>query len=457
VEYIVNGIALIRKEQSANKPNVLQTPKNGTWSNDFNINSGEWWIFRDNNNNTVLRNIGSPVAESGTGAIQAALVSANQYKDFTINLHLCMPDTKMDFFQWQIDDNNRVIFTYDGTNLQIIKNVGGVSTEVATTAATVAAGDNYHLKLTRNQTGFFLTAIRNNSTYYALSCNIADFSAEATGSLAIGERVPTDAGSKTASIKLMEMGLSMKAETAFNALMAANVSSSINGKAIADIFESDGVTAKKATLGVPVGVILPYPSTTVPPGWLLCAGKTIGDSSSGGTARANDDTQSLFEFLWNNIANNELSIQNSDGSAGTRGANAAEDFNVHKRLPLPDLRGRVIIGADNMGGSSADVVQATEADVLGKKAGEEKFLLSINEIPSHYHYTVNTDETTENTLVNNNQSITRSTTHYASYYNSYQLGGTNTIPTIGRTSSSGSGSNHNNMQPYMTLYYIIRY
>jgi hypothetical protein len=248
VEYIVNGIALIRKEAYANKPNVLQTPKDGEWSNDFNINSGEWWIFIDNNSNIVLRNVGSPAVESGKGTVQAALVSANQYKDFTINLHLCMPDKKMDYFQWQIDAENRVIFTYDGTSFQIIKDVAGVSTVVATAAATVAAGDNYWLKLTRNKTGFFLTAIRNNATYYALSCDITDFSADATGSLAIGEKIPTSVGSKAASIKLMEIGLSMKAETAFSALTAGNVTGSINGKVITDIFESDGVTAKKATL-----------------------------------------------------------------------------------------------------------------------------------------------------------------------------------------------------------------
>lgn len=109
----------------------------------------------------------------------------------------------------------------------------------------------------------------------------------------------------------------------------------------------------------------------VPGGALLCSGKTIGDGSSSATARANADMADLFAHLWNCTTNSELVIQDSSGSNTTRGANAAADFAAHKRLPLPDLRGRFPLGMDNMGGSSANRVTATEADTIGKSSGSE--------------------------------------------------------------------------------------
>jgi hypothetical protein len=89
----------------------------------------------------------------------------------------------------------------------------------------------------------------------------------------------------------------------------------------------------------PVGTVAMMPRTTAPPGWLKLDGKTIGDASSGATARANADTMALFCHLWDTFGNDILPIQNSDGSAGLRGASAAADFAAHKRMPLFDDRG----------------------------------------------------------------------------------------------------------------------
>src|SRR6187549_2553530 len=40
-------------------------------------------------------------------------------------------------------------------------------------------------------------------------------------------------------------------------------------------------------------------ATAVPGGWLLLNGATIGNAASGGTGRANADTEALFTLLWN--------------------------------------------------------------------------------------------------------------------------------------------------------------
>lgn len=50
---------------------------------------------------------------------------------------------------------------------------------------------------------------------------------------------------------------------------------------------------------------------------------------------------------------------------------------------LPDLRGRVMVGLDNMGGSSANRITAAAADTLGGTGGTE--IISIAQMPAHTH------------------------------------------------------------------------
>lgn len=100
-------------------------------------------------------------------------------------------------------------------------------------------------------------------------------------------------------------------------------------------------------------------------GWLLVNGQTIGDELSGGTARANADTEALFTLLWNGFSNTLLPIQNSDGSAGTRGADAATDLAAHKRMPLPDARGEFLRFLDlSRGIDSLRALGSAQADLV---------------------------------------------------------------------------------------------
>lgn len=78
-------------------------------------------------------------------------------------------------------------------------------------------------------------------------------------------------------------------------------------------------------------------STTAPTGTVPMLAGTIGSASSGGTTRANADTQPLFELLWNGAGNALLPIQDAAGGATTRGLSAAADFAANKRMPLPTL------------------------------------------------------------------------------------------------------------------------
>ena len=117
------------------------------------------------------------------------------------------------------------------------------------------------------------------------------------------------------------------------------------------------------TAAVPTGVMQDYVGSTAPTGFVLASGRTIGDATSGGTERANADTVNLFTLLWNSMANTEAAV------SGGRGASAAADFAAHKTLALPDLRGRVTIGKDDMGGTAANRITNAVAGIVGTTLG----------------------------------------------------------------------------------------
>lgn len=93
---------------------------------------------------------------------------------------------------------------------------------------------------------------------------------------------------------------------------------------------------------VPVGAVMAFPMSVDPPGWLLCYGQAV--SRTGPTAR-------LFAAVGTTYGT-------GDGST---------TFNV------PDCRGRVIAGRDNMGGTSADrLTTPINGDVLGVAGGAQQ-------------------------------------------------------------------------------------
>lgn len=142
--------------------------------------------------------------------------------------------------------------------------------------------------------------------------------------------------------------------------------------------------APSVVQGVPTGTVLEYVGSTEPAGWLFLSGRTIGNASSGGTGRANADTSALFELLWNSMANTEAAV-----SSG-RGGSAAADFAANKTIALPDARGRVIAGKDNMGGTTASRLTSASGitgTTLGVAGGTQTHTLTAGEsgMPSHGH------------------------------------------------------------------------
>ena len=182
-----------------------------------------------------------------------------------------------------------------------------------------------------------------------------------------------------------------------------------NLKVQGDIIFSDESTMSSASSGIPSGILVPFAGNTAPDDWLLCDGSAVSRTTY----------SSLFAVI-----------------ATTYGAGDGSTT-----FTLPDLRGRMALGLDNMGGTSADRVTNIQADEMGGVDGEETHILTEDEMAIHSH--------TIRRLTSgsgNDQGFTYS--NPTSTYNSHDN------PSI---EEAGGDQPHNNMPPYMALNYIIKY
>ena len=171
------------------------------------------------------------------------------------------------------------------------------------------------------------------------------------------------------------------------------------------IVSSDSRLSSLESKLVPVGCVMSYAGTTAPGGWLFCDGSAV--------------SRTTYATLFGVIG---TTFGAGDGST---------TFN------LPDLRGRVAVGKDNMGGTSANRV--TGAGTQGATGGVETHTLSISEMPSHAH----------RGYVNDGGGYQNWTYAAQSTLSVY----TNPYP---ETAPVGGGGAHNNLQPYQVLTYIIK-
>jgi len=156
---------------------------------------------------------------------------------------------------------------------------------------------------------------------------------------------------------------------------------------------------------VPAGTINMFGGSSAPTGWLICNGNAVSRTTY----------SSLFSIIGTTYGT-------GDGST---------TFN------LPNLKGKVVVGLD-----SGD----TSFDALGETGGEKTHTLSVSEMPSHKHDIVNgTTDVYGFARMSANANTYLSGSGGPRVKESYD--------TIGYT---GGGQAHNNLQPYITLNYIIK-
>lgn len=124
------------------------------------------------------------------------------------------------------------------------------------------------------------------------------------------------------------------------------------------------------------------------------------------------------------------------------------------KVRLPDKRGRVTVGADNMGTGAAGVLTANGA--RGDKGGFEKIAIAAPEMPLHSH--TPTDPTHRHGLLvgsalgGGGNGILIQSLASAALDPGYMA----TVGTGITIGNAGSGSAHNNMQPHQTSNMIVR-
>jgi microcystin-dependent protein len=150
----------------------------------------------------------------------------------------------------------------------------------------------------------------------------------------------------------------------------------------------------------------------VPTGWLLCAGQTV--------------SQATFANLFAVV-----------GTTYNIGGEPGGEFR------LPDLRGRVPVGLDNMGGSSANVLTSAQADILGGTLGEEFHTLTLDEIASHTHQYDDRYVAVATGGAEEGPSVVNATSDFVT------LTGQVTDP-------QGNDNPHNNVQPSIAMNFIIK-
>lgn len=144
----------------------------------------------------------------------------------------------------------------------------------------------------------------------------------------------------------------------------------------------------------------------LPKGWLLCDGLEVSRTK----------WRKLFDVIGTTYGS-------GDGST---------TFNI------PDVRARVIVGRNDSQFANTAGEGNISARPLNQDAGEEEHILTIAEMASHSH-----SYSTQNSQL---------------LFDNNTLGPVwdETSPGTGTTGSTGNDDPHNNMQPFVTMYYIIK-
>lgn len=150
---------------------------------------------------------------------------------------------------------------------------------------------------------------------------------------------------------------------------------------------------------LPIGSIVAFSGENIPNGWLLCDGSVV--------------SRTTYSELFNAIGLNYV----EDGV----------EWLDEERFPLPNAKGRTLVGKD-----STD----TDFNKLGKTSGEKTHTLTVDEMPSHKH----------------SMNFGDSAGGDGSGFVYSSTSGNNNVFML----ETGGGQTHNNLQPSLTLNFIIK-
>lgn len=282
----------------------------------------------------------------------------------------------------------------------------------------------------------------------AVNSDFSDIAAALTGSLARDGQ-----GGMTAELPLANAGFSYTSDpnTGMHRTGADAQAIECGGVDVVEI-ETTGATVNGAlevtgpiTSGgvaiLPIGLgPLPWSGLTAPPKWVLCYGQSLLRASY----------PDLWTFASGEIAGGNTLYTNGDGST---------------TFTVPDMRGRIPGGKDNMGGVAANRLTSTTITPDGNTLGaispntSQTVALSLAQLPTGITSTVNT------TLANNVVTADAQPTSFSASPGAVvfkAFSNATTVSTVASMAGSGtatsnntSGAVHNNVQPTIITNYIL--
>ena len=172
---------------------------------------------------------------------------------------------------------------------------------------------------------------------------------------------------------------------------------------------------------IPTGMITPFGGSSAPTHWLLCDGT---------------------EYVIGTYPELYAVIGSSFGTA------TAGYFRT------PDLRGRMPLGKDNMGGTSANRVTATAADNVGGFGGDESKVIPVTNLPDHEH-DLQGAAGAQYYAVRDVPGIGAGETTAITYDAPTGSGQGSALPSSGGVLSGSLGNAQDVMNPFTTVNYII--
>lgn len=199
-------------------------------------------------------------------------------------------------------------------------------------------------------------------------------------------------------------------------------------------FSTSGTQKTSQTVNAPAGAVMDFAGAAAPSGWLICDGQEVSQTTYA----------DLFAVI---------------GTTYNTGGETAGFFRV------PDAKGRAVVGPD------AGAGRVTTNNTLAATAGAENHTLTTAQMPVHGHsgttgsnsanhtHVVNVawDRRTDDAYTGTGNGVTGLNSGGAlitGYTSNTQSANHTHAITVG---NAGSGSSHNNMQPYLVLNKIIKY